>query len=81
MSKGQPLRLHTTNGRIELALPPTAAVDVSASTTNGRIKTDLPVLTSRIARNSLRGSINGGGTSLRMSTTNGGIEIKSLGKS
>jgi len=80
VTKGQPLRLHTTNGRIEVALPSTVSVDVNASTTNGRIKTDLPILTTNIARNALRGSINGGGTSLRMSTTNGGIEIRSLGK-
>lgn len=73
VSKGQPMRLHTTNGRIELAMPSNVAFDVDADTTNGRIQTDLPVATTRVARNSLRGSINGGGASLRMSTTNGGI--------
>jgi len=78
IAKGQPLSFHTTNGRIEIAVPPTLAVDVDAGTTNGSIKTDLPVATTRVGRNSLRGSINGGGTSLRMRTTNGGIEIRTV---
>jgi len=76
--KGQPLRLSTTNGRIEIAVPADLAVDVDAGTTNGSIHTDLPVATTRIGSNSLRGSINGGGTPLRMRTTNGGISIRTL---
>jgi DUF4097 and DUF4098 domain-containing protein YvlB len=76
VAKGQPLRFSTTNGRIEVTLPPTLAVDVDAGTTNGSIKTDLPIATTRIEKNSLKGSINGGGTSLRMRTTNGGISIR-----
>lgn len=77
VAKGQPLRFSTTNGRIEVTLPPTLAVDVDAGTTNGSIKTDLPIATTRVEKNSLKGTINGGGTSLRMRTTNGGISIKS----
>jgi len=81
VSKGQPLRFETTNGRIEVELPSDLAVDVDAGTTNGAIHTDLPIATTRVSRNSLRGTINGGGTSLRMRTTNGGIEIRTAGKS
>lgn len=76
VSKGQELRLETTNGRIEVAVPRDFAADVDAGTTNGEIHTDLPVATTHSGRNSLRGSINGGGTPLRMRTTNGGIEIR-----
>jgi len=75
--KGRPMRFETTNGRIELELPADLAVDLDASTTNGNIDSELPVSTTRIDRNSLRGSINGGGTSLRMRTTNGGITLRS----
>ena len=78
VAKGQPLSFSTTNGRIEVAVPANLAVDVDAGTTNGSIKTDLPVATTKIGSNSLRGSINGGGTPLRMRTTNGGISIRSL---
>ncbi|HYI08584.1 MAG TPA: DUF4097 family beta strand repeat-containing protein [Thermoanaerobaculia bacterium] len=78
VTKGQPMRLSTTNGRIEVAVPAGLAVDVDASTTNGSIQSDLPVSTTKISRNSLRGSINGGGTPLKLRTTNGGIEIKTV---
>lgn len=81
VSKGQPLRFETTNGRIEVELPSNLALDVDAGTTNGAIHTDLPITTTHVSRNSLRGTINGGGTSLRMRTTNGGIEIRTSGKS
>jgi hypothetical protein len=78
VTKGQPLRFSTTNGRIEVSLPSNMAVDVDAGTTNGAIKSDLPVATTRVGENSLRGTINGGGTPLRIRTTNGGIAIKTL---
>jgi len=76
VTKGQPLSFETTNGRIEVTLPSTLAVDVDADTTNGSIKTDLPIATKSTDRNSLRGAINGGGTPLRLRTTNGGIAIR-----
>jgi Putative adhesin len=81
VNKGQPLRFETTNGRIEIELPSNLALDLDASTTNGSIDSELPVSTKSVSRNSLRGSINGGGTSLRMRTTNGGIAIRTAGKS
>jgi hypothetical protein len=74
--KGKPLRFETTNGRIEVAVPANVAADIDAATTNGPINSDLPVLTTRTSSNSLRGTINGGGTSLRLRTTNGGITIR-----
>lgn len=76
VTKGQPLRFETTNGRITIEVPRDIAVDLDADTTNGSIKTDLPVATRGSDRNSLSGTINGGGTPLRARTTNGGIEIR-----
>jgi DUF4097 and DUF4098 domain-containing protein YvlB len=81
VAKGQPMRFETTNGRTEVSVPSNFAADVDAATTNGSIKTDLPVTARSIGDNSLRGTINGGGTLLRMRTTNGGIAIRTLGKS
>lgn len=78
VAQGSPLRFSTTNGRIEVALPASLAIDVDAGTTNGSIRSDLPVAATRVSENSLRGSINGGGTPLRIRTTNGGIAIKTL---
>jgi hypothetical protein len=79
IAPGQPLRFETTNGAIKLARPANAGATLDASTTNGSIDSDLPVATTRTSSNSLRGTINGGGTSLRMRTTNGGITIRSVG--
>jgi hypothetical protein len=78
VTQGQGLRFSTTNGRIEVSLPANLAVDVDAGTTNGAIKSDLPVAATRVGENSLRGTINGGGTPLRIRTTNGGIAIRTL---
>jgi hypothetical protein len=75
VTPGQPISLATTNGRIELALPHTFAGEVDAATTNGAISTDLPVAATRVGDNRLKGTINGGGTALKLRTTNGGIEI------
>lgn len=76
ITPNQPLRFETTNGGIEVHVPANARADIDASTTNGSISSDLPVLTSRTGSNSLRGTINGGGTSVRLRTTNGGIKIR-----
>jgi hypothetical protein len=79
ITKGQPMSFETTNGRIEVAVPANAAADLDASTTNGSISSDLPVTTRHTSSNSLRGTINGGGTSIRLRTTNGGITIRKNG--
>lgn len=79
VTRGQALRFETTNGRIDVQVPKDLAVDVDAGTTNGAISSDLPVSTKHFEKNSLRGTINGGGTPLRMRTTNGGIAIRSNG--
>ena len=73
-------RLSTTNGRVELTVPSTLAADIDASTTNGSIESDLPVSTHTFGKHSLRGTINGGGAPLRISTTNGSIEIHTSGR-
>jgi putative adhesin len=78
VAKGQPLRFNTTNGGIEILVPSDLAADIDADTTNGSIRSDLPVSTTHTGRNSLRGTINGGGTSLRLRTTNGGIAIRRI---
>jgi DUF4097 and DUF4098 domain-containing protein YvlB len=76
VTKGQPMRFETTNGHILVKLPATLGANVDADTTNGSIKSDLPIATTQFGRNSLRGTINGGGTQLRLRTVNGGISIQ-----
>jgi DUF4097 and DUF4098 domain-containing protein YvlB len=76
VTPGKPMRLSTTNGRISLSAPQTLAARVDAATTNGSINTELPITTTRAGRNSLRGTLNGGGPELWLRTTNGSIELK-----
>lgn len=68
--------LETTNGGIRLALPSDARADLFASVTNGGIDTGgLPVETLEMSRRRLEGRLNGGGPSIRLETTNGGIRL------
>ena len=76
---GQPMSLETTNGRISVALPATVGARVDAETTNGSINTALPILTNSVGKNSLRGTLNGGGADLKLRTTNGSIDIGTIG--
>lgn len=78
VAKGASLDFTTTNGKIVVALPRNIGVDVDAETTNGSIESQLPVSTRTVDRNELRGQINGGGTRLRLRTTNGAIDINAL---
>lgn len=67
----------TTNGAISMALPPTAKATLTASVTNGGISTDgLSLAVSEQSRRRLEGTLNGGGTAIRLSTTNGAIAVR-----
>lgn len=70
------IHLETTNGRITVSLPRAINARLDAETTNGRVNTDLPVATTRSEKTSLHGTINRGGTDVRLRTTNGSIEIQ-----
>jgi DUF4097 and DUF4098 domain-containing protein YvlB len=72
---GGELRLTSTNGGIDVSLPRDARVSIDAGTTNGRVHTDLPVEGGQPGKRSLKGEVNGGGTTLYLRTTNGGIDI------
>ena len=75
VTSGKDMRFETTNGRIKLAVPAGLGADIHASTTNGSVRSGLPMVTSRVSRTSLRGTLNGGGPEIRLRTTNGGIDI------
>jgi hypothetical protein len=71
--------IHTTNGGINLELPPDLKADLKIETTNGGIKLDLPVVTQGFeGRGRLQGSLNGGGPQLSLSTTNAGIHVRGI---
>ena len=70
--------LQTTNGGVVLMLPESAKADLSASCTNGGIvvSQDLKVDVTEQSRRRFEGHLNGGGTSIELHTTNGGIRVR-----
>ncbi len=75
--EGEGLDVTTQNGGINLQLPEGFAAHVETSTVNGGIRSDLPVTASGVIdRRHLTGDLNGGGSTLHLTTTNGGISIR-----
>jgi hypothetical protein len=67
----------TVNGDIDLDLPADLNAQFHATTVNGRVVSDFPILVSgRIDRRNLRGTIGGGGPDLRAATVNGTIRLR-----
>ncbi|TMQ57170.1 MAG: DUF4097 domain-containing protein [Candidatus Eisenbacteria bacterium] len=73
--------LMTTNGNVEAYFPNDLKAAVEAVTTNGRVAITFPI-TSRgvMTSKSIRGTINGGGATISLATTNGNVEVRRLGE-
>lgn len=72
------VKLGCTNGGIKLRLPQDAKATISASVTNGGISTDgLSLETTESSRRRLEARLNGGGPTIRIEGTNGGIRLAS----
>lgn len=71
------VKLETSAGSIELAVPTTAAFTIDAETSVGHVESRLPFQGLEANREHLRGSLNGGGKSVRLETSAGSITIKS----
>ena len=71
----------STNGGVVIMLPESAKADVTASCTNGGIivSPELTLAVTEQSRRRLEGRLNGGGTSIELQTTNGGVRIKPRG--
>jgi len=70
-------RIESSGGGITISLDPAARLEIDAHA--DRIDSDLPLTTSRgFSRESLRGTLNGGGATLRLSTSGGSIHIRPL---
>lgn len=68
-------RVTTSDGSITMSVPRDLRSDVQISTTNGAIADGLPLQNSVKDQNNLRGTMNGGGPTLRVRTTNGSIAM------
>ena len=79
VSSGEDMTFSTTNGGITLLLPTDIKATLTARTTNGGIHTDFPItIQGSVGRNRLEGDLNGGGGTIALRTTNGGIRIREL---
>jgi DUF4097 and DUF4098 domain-containing protein YvlB len=83
--KGAGLDVETTNGGVHLSLPETYAAHIETGTVNGGYRSNINSLNverkdrSQAAR--LSTDLNGGGPTVRVITTNGGVHIGALDKS
>ncbi len=76
--EGEELDVQTTNGGVTLSMPEGYRANLTTGTVNGSFNTDFPLtIRGRLRSNSIRTELNGGGAPLRVSTTNGGVRIRS----
>jgi hypothetical protein len=69
--------VHTGDGSVTLRIPETLAADIDIHTSDGHIDFDVPITTSgRMATNTLRGKMNGGGPLLVVHTGDGSIHLE-----
>jgi DUF4097 and DUF4098 domain-containing protein YvlB len=66
-----------TNGEITVTIPKDGNAHIAADVTNGGISTEnLTLHDTKEERRSLKATLNGGGPSIKIETTNGGIKIR-----
>jgi hypothetical protein len=70
------VKLQTSAGNVDVSLSATAGVDIDASTSVGEIFSGLPLETTEVDSEHLRGKLNGGGKSVKLETSVGNITIK-----
>lgn len=68
--------VETSGGSIEIAMKEGTGADIEAETTGGSVDCDFPVtVRGKVRESELHGKINGGGNTIRASTTGGDIRI------
>jgi DUF4097 and DUF4098 domain-containing protein YvlB len=74
------VRLETSGGSITVLTPPNAALTIDAETSAGSVRSDLPISRISADSDSLKGTMNGGGTKLVLRSSAGSIEIVAADK-
>jgi hypothetical protein len=71
------VKLSTSAGGVTVVVPADAVFDLDASTSVGRVSSDLPVtVVGKVARDRLKGTVNGGGKSVVLRSSAGSIRLK-----
>jgi hypothetical protein len=76
LARGEHYFAKTTNGDIQLWVPPDTGATVQMRSRNGEFQTDLPAEVINPSRRHWQGRINGGGANVELETLNGDVRIK-----
>jgi uncharacterized protein involved in outer membrane biogenesis len=73
------IHVETSGGSIEVAIARNSGANIDASTSGGDVSCDLPItMTGKISESRIRGTVNGGGATVRAHTSGGDIRIIAL---
>ena len=72
---GTGLSAETQNGSVRMSIPARYAATIETGTVNGHVNTDFPVTVSGRISRQMSLPLNGGGTTLRATTTNGSVTL------
>ena len=69
----------TSGGNIDIFVPTNIAANLDASTSGGEVTCDFPItMKGKIDESEIRGTINGGGSTIRAHTSGGNIRIRGM---
>lgn len=74
--EGEGLDVKTSNGGVDMAIPPNYSARLETSTVNGGFRLDYPVNVQGEIGRELTATLGTGGATIRAVTTNGGVSIK-----
>ena len=70
--------LSSSGGRVTAVIDSSVGLDIDASSSGGSVRTDLPLtIRGTVSRSQIRGTLNGGGATLKLRSSGGGIRIES----
>jgi DUF4097 and DUF4098 domain-containing protein YvlB len=69
------ISLDTVNGSCTLKLPAGAAFRLDADTVNGHVSCDFPITLEKSGRHTLRGTVAGGTSKVKLDSVNGGLTV------
>ncbi|WP_411029606.1 DUF4097 family beta strand repeat-containing protein [Spongiimicrobium sp. 3-5] len=82
VKQNSPISIYTTNGEVDVTMPPNTPADLTLSSVNGEIYTNFDLkrpdkngLKSISGRN-IKGTINNGGVNIKLRSTNGNIYLR-----
>lgn len=81
ISKDKPISIASINGEVDVTIPAKAGVNLEMSNHNGNMYSDFDMVQEnknlrRVGGNTVRATLNGGGTDLRLQSVNGNIYLR-----